>query len=204
MADPAVTATEPTPGQTVGPFFHGALPFPGGSELAPAAHPDAVRLHGGVYDVAGQPIPDALIELWQPGPDGLIVHQPGSLRRAGPAGAGPDLAPPFTGWGRTATDSAGRYGFTTLRPGASAADRPAFFALTVFARGLLDRLFTRAYLPDSTAEGPAGIADPLLSGLDSWRRETLFCTTESGGYRFDIHLQGPAETVFLEYRDTQR
>ena len=123
------------------------------------------------------PVPDAMIELWQTGPDGQVLRVPGSLRRDGWT---------FTGFGRAATDADGRYWFSTLPPGAP------FFAVTVFARGLLDRLFTRAYLPD-----PA--ADPLLEAVDPGRRDTLITTRDDFGLRFDIHLQGPRETVFLSY-----
>jgi protocatechuate 3,4-dioxygenase alpha subunit len=174
-----------TPGQTVGPFFHLALPYSGDSRLVSDAHAGAIRLHGTVYDGALDAVPDALVELWQTGPDGNIARQPGSLRRDGET---------FTGWGRCATDAAGRYSFSTLTPGAPAAGRAAFFAITVFARGLLNRLFTRAYLPDAGLD-----ADRLLSALDAARRQTLICTAETGGYRFDIHLQGANETVFLAY-----
>jgi protocatechuate 3,4-dioxygenase alpha subunit len=169
-----------TPGQTVGPFFHCALPYPGDSRLVDDDHPDAVRLHGTVYDGAGEGIPDALVELWQPGPDGNVVAQPGSLRRSDA----------FTGWGRCATDVTGEYSFTTLTP-------PSFFAITVFARGLLNRLFTRAYLPHVDP-------DRLPAGLDAARRDTLVCAAEPTGYRFDIHLQGQRETVFLMYQDDPR
>ena len=174
-----------TPGQTVGPFFHIALPYPGDNQLVGDAQAGAIRLHGTVYDGAGDAVPDALIELWQPGPDGRMVRLEGSLRRDGKT---------FTGWGRCATDAAGRYSFSTLTPGAPAG-RAAFFALTIFARGLLNRVFTRAYLPDSDLA-----ADRLLSALDAARRQTLICSAEKDGYRFDIHLQGASETVFLAYR----
>ena len=69
--------------------------------------------------------------------------------------------------------------------------------MTVFARGLLDRLFTRAYLPDD-AEALAG--DPLLASLDADRRATLVCRADEHGYAFDVVLQGDGETVFLESR----
>ena len=174
-----------TPAQTVGPFFHCVLPYPGDNRLVDEAHTGAVRLHGTVYDGAGAGIPDALVELWQPGPDGRVVQQTGSLRRDGAA---------FTGWGRCATDAAGGYGFTTLRPGPPSTGRAAFFAITVFARGLLNRLFTRAYLPDENLA-----AEPLLSTLDAARRNTLVCAADAGGYRFDIRLQGERETAFLGY-----
>lgn len=174
-----------TPGQTVGPFFHCALPYPGDNQLVGDAHAGAIRLRGTVYDGAGDAVPDALVEISQPGSDGRMVRREGSLRRDGET---------FTGWGRCATDAAGRYSFSTLTPGAPAG-RAEFFAITVFARGLLDRLFTRAYLPDADLD-----ADGLLSALHAARRQTLICTAEKGGYRFDIHLQGAHETVFLTYR----
>ena len=170
------------PGQTVGPFFHLGLPYPGGNELVPPGRTGAVRLHGVVLDGDGVPVPDAMIEIWQPGPDGAVRQVPGSLHRDGWT---------FTGFGRTATDADGHYGFSTLEPGPSEPGRPPFFAVTVFARGLLDRLFTRAYLPDPT--GP----DPLLDAVDPARRNTLITTRDEQGLRFDIHLQGPRETVFL-------
>jgi protocatechuate 3,4-dioxygenase alpha subunit len=183
-----------TPGQTVGPFFGMALPYPGDSDLVDAAHPQAVRLRGTVYDGAGVAVPDALVELWQPDSAGRISRQAGSLRRDGTG---------FTGWGRAATDAAGHYAFTTLAPGSAGDGRPPFFAMVVFARGLLNRLFTRAYLPGEDVD-----ADPLLSTVDAGRRSTLLCVAESDsgrtGYRFDIHLQGPNETVFLSYLDDGR
>ncbi|CAM3220437.1 protocatechuate 3,4-dioxygenase subunit alpha [Mycobacterium intermedium] len=179
-----------TPGQTVGPFFSIGLPFPGDNQLVKAAHPGAVRLHGTVYDGANEPIPDALVELWQADADGRAPRAPGSLLRAD-RDTRDDLA--FTGFGRCATDVDGHYHFTTVAPGA-----PRFFALTVFARGLLHRLFTRAYLPDGDLT-----VDPALSSLDAERRATLLCIAENTSgrtsYRFDIHLQGPRETVFLVY-----
>jgi protocatechuate 3,4-dioxygenase alpha subunit len=186
-----------TAGQTVGPFFHCALPYPGDNRLISDTHPGAIRLRGTVYDGADDGVPDALVELWQPDPDGNIVQQTGSLRRDGST---------FTGWGRSATDAAGRYNFTTLAPGSVAARRPPFFAITVFARGLLDRLFTRGYLPDGNLD-----ADPLFAAVDARRRDTLVCVAEAAsdlaGYRFDIHLQDSRahpETVFLAFDGTAR
>ena len=111
-------AARPTPGQTVGPFFGTALPYVGGSELVPPGRPDAIRLHGRVLDGAGAPVPDALIELWQTGPDGVVPQAEGSLHRDGWT---------FTGWGRAASDRLGGYRFTTRRPARTSG--PAFFAL---------------------------------------------------------------------------
>lgn len=177
----------PTPGQTVGPFFHYALPFEGGAELVPAGHPDRIRLHGTLFDGSGDPVPDALIEIWQPDGAGDVSSQPGSLRRDGFT---------FTGFGRVQTDRVGHYTFATVAPGSVTDGGAPFFAVCVFARGLLDRLFTRAYLPDDT-RGLA--ADAVLAALPDDRRATLIAQKEADGYRFDIHLQGEVETVFLDH-----
>jgi protocatechuate 3,4-dioxygenase, alpha subunit len=178
----------PTPGQTIGPFFGYALPYDGDSDLVPPGRGDAIRLHGTVRDGAGDPVPDALLELWQADPSGTVPQEAGSLRRDGWT---------FTGWGRAATDNAGHYSFTTLAPGATDGRGAPFFAVTVFARGLLDRLLTRAYLPGDDA---ALAADPVLSSVDPGRRGTLVATADEHGYRFDVRLQGDDETVFLRHR----
>jgi protocatechuate 3,4-dioxygenase alpha subunit len=163
-----------TPGQTVGPFFAFGLEYDGDSALVPPGTPGAVRLFGRVLDGAGDPVPDALVELWQADAEGRVVQEPGSLRRDGHT---------FTGWGRAATDRTGTYSFTTL-----VASDPPYFALAIFARGLLDRLFTRAYLPGHQPEGPLS---------------SLVAIEDPHGYRFDIVLQGDGETVFLDHRRTQ-
>jgi protocatechuate 3,4-dioxygenase, alpha subunit len=177
----------PTPGQTVGPFFGYALPFTGGDQLVPLGHPRRVRLHGRVYDGAGEPVPDALVELWQADEDGRVVQVEGSRARDGWT---------FTGFGRTPVDDTGHYSFTTLLPGSPPGGGPPFFAVTVFARGLLHRLQTRAYLPlDETAAA----ADPVLSSVPAARRDTLVVRPDADGFVFDIRLQGEGETVFLDH-----
>ncbi len=177
-----------SPGQTIGPFFHYALPYPRDHELVPPSHPSAVRLHGTVYDGAGAPIPDALLEIRQADAAGQVPAVEGSLRRDGTV---------FTGWGRCCVDAAGRFSFTTIEPGPSGNGQAAFFAVTVFARGLLNRLFTRAYLPDDES---ALAGDELLASLADADRTGLMAVRESdGSLRFDIHLQGDRETVFLTY-----
>jgi protocatechuate 3,4-dioxygenase, alpha subunit len=177
----------PTPGQTVGPFFGYALPYEGGEYLVPPGHPDAVRLTGLVVDGDGNGIPDALLEIWQPDSAGQIVPTPGSLRRDGWT---------FTGWGRAATDNKGRYSFTTVRPGPTEPGKLPFFAIVVFARGLTNRLFTRAYLP-ARAEDLA--ADLLLGSLSEDRRRTLIAAWNDDELQFDVRLQGRDETVFLSF-----
>ncbi|MBM7442577.1 protocatechuate 3,4-dioxygenase subunit alpha [Streptomyces sp. HB132] len=185
----------PTPSQTVGPFYGYALPFPGGSEVAPAGHPGTVTVHGYVLDGRGEPVPDAIVETWQPAPDGSRTGRPGSLRRDPATGnvIGRDGVD-FTGFGRAPTDAAGRWFVRTLRPGGV-----PYLCAAVFARGLVHHLHTRVYLPELLDEAPEA-ADPLLESLDAQRRATLIATrTDPHTYRFDIRLQGDDETVFLEF-----
>lgn len=177
-----------TPGQTVGPFFGYALPFALDHELVSPADPRALRLHGTVFDGAGDRVPDALLEIRQADAAGVVPRREGSLRRDGST---------FTGWGRCATDPVGRYSFTTLAPGPTGDATAPFFAVVVFARGLLDRLFTRAYLP--------GAQDAFLASLPPEQRATLVAVPDGErALRFDVHLQGERQTVFLTYPNHER
>ncbi|MFF3039048.1 protocatechuate 3,4-dioxygenase subunit alpha [Arthrobacter citreus] len=177
-----------TPGQTIGPFYGYALPFEKGGELLAPGLPGAIRLQGTVRDGAGEPIPDALLEIWQADSEGNIPQRTGSLVRDGYT---------FTGWGRTAVDNTGNYTFTTVNPGPTEEGSAPFISVVIFARGLLNKLHTRMYLPE---DQEALARDPLLSSLPEGRRRTLIATREAdGGLRWDITLQGEDETVFLAY-----
>ncbi len=77
-----------TPSQTVGPFFGFGLCVAPQHELVAAGHAGAIRLGGRIFDGAGQPVPDAMVEIWQPA----------------------------VGWGRSGTNAAGEYGFVTVKP----------------------------------------------------------------------------------------
>ena len=177
-----------TPGQTIGPFYGYALPFEKGGELLAPGLPGAIRLQGTVRDGAGEPIPDALLEIWQADSEGNIPQKTGSLVRDGYT---------FTGWGRVPVDNTGNYTFTTVNPGPTEEGSAPFISVVIFARGLLNKLHTRMYLPE---DQEALAKDPLLSSLPEDRRRTLIATREAdGGLRWDITLQGEDETVFLAY-----
>jgi protocatechuate 3,4-dioxygenase alpha subunit len=186
MSVPAKTH-EPTPGQTVGPFFAYGVEYPKMHEVAFPHSPGAIVLGGTVFDGDGNPIPDAILEIWQADADGSIPRARGSFRRDDHT---------FTGFGRTFTNDEGHWEFWTRNPGAEAGKAP-FIALIVYARGLPNKLHTRIYLPDDDA---LLAADPLLSSLDPDDRATLIATrTPDGGLHFDVRLQGEKETVFLAF-----
>jgi protocatechuate 3,4-dioxygenase, alpha subunit len=168
---------EPTPSQTVGPFFSFGLLAADESELVPRDAPDAVSLAGRVLDGEGEPVPDAMVELWQ-------ADEQGRYR--------PDF-----GWGRSGTDADGRYSFLIRKPGRVPDDEGALQAphlsLLVFARGLLKPVRTRVYFPDEAANGD----DRILAALPEYDRATLIARAGSGGFEFDVRLQGDAQTTFF-------
>ena len=183
-----------TPSQTVGPYFAMRLPWPDGPFVVPEGTEGAITITGRLYDGAGNIIPDGLIETWQAGPDGRFAHPDD------PRGATPGGYHAFRGFGRCATAPDGSYRIVTVKPGSlpapdGGAEAP-HLDVSVFARGLLDRVVTRMYFPDEMA---ANAADPVLGTVEPSRRATLVAVAEPEGHlRFDIRLQGDRETVFFD------
>jgi protocatechuate 3,4-dioxygenase, alpha subunit len=171
------------------------LPWPEGPYVVPEGTPGAITIIGRMYDGAGNVVPDGLVETWQAGPDGRFAH-PDDPRGAAPAGYGS-----FRGFGRCPTAPDGSYRIVTLKPGLLPAPGGSIEAphldVSVFARGLLDRVVTRMYFPDEAA---ANAADPVLRSIcEPDRRATLIAVPEPAGeLRFDIRLQGRGETVFFD------
>ena len=174
-----------TPSQTVGPFLAIGLTWPRGRFVVPEGTPGALTVSGVLYDGAGEPVTDGLVETWQPDAHGRFAHP------ADPRGPG-ELA----GFGRCATDpQTGRFEIVTVKPGALGDGQAPHLDVSVFARGLLDRVVTRLYFPDEEA---ANAADPLLASLPPRRAATLVAVDAGPGrLGWDIHLQGDRETVFL-------
>ena len=182
----------PTPSQTVGPYFGFGLTWEDGPLVVAEGTQGAIRLEGVLLDGAGKPVPDGLIETWQADADGRFAH-PDDPRGA-VAWEG------FRGFGRCATDATGGYSILTLKPGSlpgpGETTQAPHIAMSVFARGMLQRLVTRVYFAD---EQQANGADPVLCSLRGGKemRRTLLARPIEGGYRFDIRLQGQDETVFF-------
>ena len=194
------TRLKQTPSQTIGPFFaYGMTPGPYGYALADVATAQVaeagsdgqrIRFVGQVFDGSGAVCNDAMVEIWQADASG---------RHANPAEArGANTR--FRGFGRAGTgaDDTSSFAFDTIKPGSVDGQAP-HITVVLFARGMLNHLFTRAYFADEAA---ANAADPVLKAVPAERRHTLFAKREEGPdgikYRFNIHLQGPEETVFFD------
>jgi len=205
-----------TPSQTVGPFFHYGLPWKGGADLvgqsdmgarpelfpedhyvlnlAPSKGPirgETITLEGVVYDADGKPVPDAMIEIWQANAAGRYAS-PDDDRADLPLDEG------FIGFGRASTSEEGLYQFRTVLPGPVQGPGDSLqaphIAISVFGRGIIKRLATRAYFEGQEANA----ADPILALVPSHRRDTLIARQIDGAWRFDIVLQGERETVFFD------
>jgi protocatechuate 3,4-dioxygenase alpha subunit len=155
-----------TPSQTVGPFFSFGLCTRPQSDVVA----QGIELRGTVLDGAGEPVPDAIVELWQ-------ADEAGTYRG--------DF-----GWARCGTGADGSFRFTIVKPGPVEGQAP-HLNVQVFARGLLKQVYTRVYFPDEPEDG-------LLASIEPERRGTLVAVPEGGGLRFDVHLQGERETVFFD------
>ena len=180
-----------TPAQTVGPYFAIGLPWPQGPHAVSPGTAGAITLRGSVYDGAGAPIPDFLLETWQADPAGRFADLHGH-------GGGSELEG-FRGFARVGhEDGDGSFEVLTVKPGslvlASGATAAPHIDVSLFARGLLHRCVTRFYFPDEEA---ANAADPVLATIPPARRETLIARVANGGYEINIHVQGPQETVFF-------
>ena len=194
-----------TASQTAGPYVHIGL-APGaagfhtfetelGQALAPAgvAGP-RVTIEGCVYDGLGAPVKDILIEVWQADPQGIYPHPEDPRFAQCTAG--------FRGWGRVISDfDSGQFCFETLRPGAVAGRAGRMQAphlnLWLVSRGINIGLNTRMYFPE---DQDAHATDPVLASIEQRARAATLMAVATGpdSYRFDIHLQGAAETVFID------
>ena len=180
--------------QTVGPFFRIGFSWLYRDNLAgPGVSGERVEIAGRILDGDGKPVPDGIVEIWQANSQGKYAHLDDPQEK--PAEAG------FTGYGRVPTDDAGRFRFTTIKPGrVSGPDgklQAPHLAVSVFTRGLLRRLITRIYFPDE----PSNAEDFALNLVEVGRRETLIAKEingRAGALEWNVVLQGPGETVFFD------
>jgi protocatechuate 3,4-dioxygenase alpha subunit len=192
----------------VGPFLHIGLTWEDGENVVSGESPDAIVVSGHVFDGNGDPVPDAMVETWQADPDGRFAH-PDDPR-------GPRRYQGFRGFGRSHTRGDGSWRVVTLKPGALPAgdgeQEAPHLDVSLFARGLLNRVVTRIYFDD---EPHANATDPVLRDVPPERVGTLVArrrpdppgsegvdTPMDGSpvrveYVIDLVLQGENETVFF-------
>jgi protocatechuate 3,4-dioxygenase alpha subunit len=182
-----------TPSQTVGPFFSIGLDrLCTNNFCAPEVRGERITIHGRVLDGDNQPVPDAVLEIWQADTAGNFPH---------PESPQPSDNSNFTGFGRVATNDAGEFHFTTIKPGSTPGPnnypQAPHLSINLFMRGLLKHLVTRIYFPDD----PLHSTDFALNLIEPNRRGTLIAKSSSSNpasLGWNIHLQGPNETIFFD------
>jgi protocatechuate 3,4-dioxygenase, alpha subunit len=186
-----------TPSQTIGPFYWGTVVSTCRADIAPpGVAGERIELVLSLFDAEGALIPDGLLEIWQANSHGRYNHP--DDRRNLPLDAG------FEGFGRASTDANGEAQFASVRPGrvpwphggaAGGGMQAPHININVFARGVLNRLATRAYFDGD----PALSEDPVLKLVDPARRPTLIAKRDATGlWRLPIHIGGARETVFFD------
>ena len=164
-------STPITTSQTIGPFPHEAWRWAFDPRSTATAAP--LVIFGVVRDGDGTPVPDAIVEAWTPGADpGPVDGLPGLIR----------------------VPSSEQGEFRLALPRRPAPGEPAAY-VTVFGRGIVKHQFTAVFLPDDPGLATAS----LLMQVPAERRATLVATPEGDGYRWNVHLQGAHETVFLDF-----
>ena len=131
-----------TPKQTEGPFYPDKMPLDTDNDLiiindslTPAVGTVAY-LTGKVTDIKGNPIRNALVEIWQVDNNGIYIHSRGGKREK--------LDSNFQGYGKFLTDSKGNYSFRTLKPSPYSGRTPHIH-MAVSAKGKR-KLTTQCYV----------------------------------------------------------
>jgi protocatechuate 3,4-dioxygenase alpha subunit len=171
-----------TTSQTVGPYLHIGLNWLITEDLAAQdVAGERIRIEGRVVDGDGKPVNDALVEIWQANSEGKYGTKQ------------------FRGFGRSATDDAGRYRFSTIKPGRVPGPggklQAPHIGVNIFMRGQLKQLVSRIYFPGDPANGE----DPVLALVPAARRDTLVAkAAKDGALEWNVILQGRDETVFFD------
>jgi protocatechuate 3,4-dioxygenase alpha subunit len=179
--------------QTIGPYLRIGLEWMVIEDVAPPGVPgERVRIEGRVVDGDGKPVNDAAVEIWQANSHGKYASPEDPQDKP--------LDKGFRGYGRSLTDDAGAFRFSTIKPGRVPGPdgrlQAPHLTVTIFMRGLLKQLQTRVYFPDD----PANAEDPLLGRVPAERRGTLIARKRGDGtLEWNVVLQGKNETVFFDY-----
>lgn len=164
----------PTPGHTIGPFFHDAFRWLADGTATDDPALGEIFIEGQVLDGLGEPLPAWLVEAWAP----QAVAAEARAGREAP------------GFRRLMSDASGAF---RLRVPAPEAGQPVAF-ITLFGVGLTRHHFTLVFLPDAAAS-------PMLDGVPPERRATLVAErVGEGRYQWNLRTRGERETVFFDYR----
>ncbi len=178
-----------TPRQTEGPFYPDHLPLDGDNDLVKVgdrttpAVGQITHLSGRVLDARGEPVRNAVVEIWQVDSRGVYLHSGSDNATARDAN--------FQGYGRFQTRSAGEYRIRTIKP-VPYTGRTPHIHFAVESKGR-ERLTTQCYVRGEPRNERDGI---LRSIRDARQRDNVVVPfaplpqsrTNELAARFDIVL----------------
>ena len=146
-----------TPMQTEGPFYPDKLPLDTDNDLiivnesiTPAVG-EITHLGGRILDAKGDPIRNALVEIWQVDNNAIYFHTQGGSREKRDSN--------FQGFGRFMTGSSGEYYFRTIKPVPYPGRTPHIhFAVKIKGR---EKFTTQCYVKGH----PKNESDGVLRGI---------------------------------------
>ena len=169
-ANPEKALNRPTPTEIEGPFYplnaqkdkdFDLTKIAGHEREALGEH---IYIAGSVYDLEGQPVEEAIVDIWQANAAGKYVHP----HDPNPA----PVDPHFQGWAIVPSGKAGEFRFKTVLPGAYPASarwmRPPHIHFKVTKKGYVD-LITQMYFP----EQPLNQIDKLLQRKSREEQELM-------------------------------
>ena len=154
-----------TPRQTEGPFYPDRLPLDSDNDLVivsdsltPAVG-QITRLGGRLLTPSGEPIRDAVVEIWQVDRNGVYLHS---------KSGGQARDKNFQGFGRFVTGSTGEYRFRTIKP-VPYSGRTAHIHFAIKLKGR-EKWTTQCYVKGE----PQNDRDSVLRGIrDPKARESV-------------------------------
>ena len=167
-----------TPDLITGPFYPQVKPAETDADLTllrghkSRAAGQIVQFSGRVLNVRGEPLRNTRIEIWQANANGRYAH-------ASDANTQLALDPDFQGYASLRTDDAGRYAFTTIKPGPYPTPRGDLRAPHIHfeIHGRVDRKVTQVFFPNE----PLNERDRHLQSAR--RPESLIATLAAGADR---------------------
>jgi protocatechuate 3,4-dioxygenase beta subunit len=156
-----------TPQQTEGPFYPDKLPLDTDNDLlivndsiTPAVG-EITHLSGRILDAKGDPIRNAVVEIWQVDHNAIYLHSKGGSREKRDAN--------FQGYGRFLTGSTGEYYFRTIKP-VPYPGRTPHIHFAVKTKGQQDKFTTQCYVKGDPHNGQDGV----LRGIrDAKQRDSV-------------------------------
>jgi len=163
---------------------------------------ERILVHGFVRDENGNPVRNALVEVWQANASGRYRHKNDRYIGA--------IDPNFGGCGRMLTDENGYYFYRTVKPGPypwrnQINDwRPSHIHYSIQASGFAQRLITQMYFEGDPLIPHCPIVrsipnEEAIRGLIAQMDRNSFAALDSMAYRFDIVVRGSRATLFENY-----